>query len=240
VRPPYTTRSHNNMKKCLMCGVEKELSEFYRYKDGKYYNKCKECKKVSQKGKIKKRNFGERECDVCGQKIIARIEKITKGLPHTCSKECRKIRGIKFTKERAKRKYSNKEFVKDINGYILIFNRDHPRCNKSGYVMEHRLVVEEQIGRYLTSEEVVHHINKNVSDNRAENLMLFKNNGEHISYHRKYLKVIKKSTNNRNSNKNSNRNIEIINKYKNNITAINLSKEYGVTIGRIYQILNSN
>ncbi len=55
---------------------------------------------------------------------------------------------------------------------------------KGRYVMEHRLVVEKAIGRYLTKDEVVHHKNGKKLDNRLENLEV-KTRGEHAKYHRK-------------------------------------------------------
>ena len=61
---------------------------------------------------------------------------------------------------------------------------DHPYASKDGYVMEHILIMENYIGRYITREEVVHHINKIRDDNRIENLklMTFK---EHAGMHSK-------------------------------------------------------
>lgn len=70
----------------------------------------------------------------------------------------------------------------DEDGYVLIYKSSHPYCDSKGYVREHRLVMEDHIGRYLTVEEVVHHINKNKEDNRIENLMLFVNHSEHVIY----------------------------------------------------------
>ena len=53
-------------------------------------------------------------------------------------------------------------------GYMMILDRLHPR-NHGGYIAEHVLVAEKKIGRYLTSEECVHHINGEKLDNRPEN-----------------------------------------------------------------------
>lgn len=58
-----------------------------------------------------------------------------------------------------------------VKGYIFLLKPDHPFASQ-GYVAEHRLVMEEYLGRYLRKEEIVHHINKIIDDNRIENLEL--------------------------------------------------------------------
>lgn len=70
----------------------------------------------------------------------------------------------------------------NYQGYILIRNPEHPN-QSSGYVKEHNLIIEKQIGRFLKSEEVVHHINRIRDDNRIENLLLFKNHSKHMQFH---------------------------------------------------------
>lgn len=69
------------------------------------------------------------------------------------------------------------------SGYIMCLKPNHPNSSKEGYVFEHRLVMEEFLGRYLKPEEIIHHKNEIRDDNRIENLMLFSNIAEHLKYH---------------------------------------------------------
>ena len=71
-------------------------------------------------------------------------------------------------------------------GYIYRWKPEHPFADNQGYVREHRLVMEEYIGRYLTKEEVVHHKNGVKTDNKIENLFLFISNSEHLRSEWKY------------------------------------------------------
>lgn len=51
-------------------------------------------------------------------------------------------------------------------------------------IQEHRLVAEKKIGRKLSKNEVVHHINENKQDNRPENLRVMQKE-EHLRHHYK-------------------------------------------------------
>jgi len=68
--------------------------------------------------------------------------------------------------------------------YILIFSPDHPYRTHNNYVLEHRLVVEKMIGRFLKKSERVHHLNGIKKDNRPQNLMAFKDEATHQFFHK--------------------------------------------------------
>lgn len=71
---------------------------------------------------------------------------------------------------------------KHSSGYIEVLTPNHPFCMRGGYIFEHRYVMEQHLGRYLTTDEVVHHKNGNKSDNRIENLELM-TKSKHMQHH---------------------------------------------------------
>jgi len=61
---------------------------------------------------------------------------------------------------------------------------EHPKATKFGYVLEHRVILENYLGRLLDDDEVGHHLNGNKKDNRLENLDICLEN-LHKRYHSK-------------------------------------------------------
>lgn len=85
-------------------------------------------------------------------------------------------------KKRYKRK--NKEWIR--NGITKrLFNEYVWVRIDTRWIAEHRLVVEDKIGRLLNSDEVVHHLDENKKNNSINNLMLFPNQKAHQRFHLK-------------------------------------------------------
>jgi hypothetical protein len=70
-----------------------------------------------------------------------------------------------------------------VAGYVRRKVSEHPRSDKRGYVAEHRLVMEDFLGRFLEHDEVVHHKNHIRDDNRIENLEVFSDQNRHAACH---------------------------------------------------------
>lgn len=116
-----------------------------------------------------------------------------------CNCECKTVIAIRNERRKLARYvkgHNVKDFVKhgpehpswkggkshNVDGYVLIWHPNHPRNLCGNYIFEHVLIMEEYLGRYLTEDEIVHHINEKKDDNRLENLALLSEH-EHKSYH---------------------------------------------------------
>ena len=67
--------------------------------------------------------------------------------------------------------------------YIYIYAPNHPNATMAGRVVQHRLFMEEVLGRYLTMDEQIHHINEDTHDNSIDNLLLLKSSSIHSKLH---------------------------------------------------------
>lgn len=78
-------------------------------------------------------------------------------------------------------------------GYWHIKKSGHPFAHKNGYILQSHLVAEKCLGRYLTSEEIIHHINEIKDDDNPENLYLFATTNAHTKFHFSKIKPELKS-----------------------------------------------
>jgi len=109
-------------------------------------------------------------CPVCDQGFNP---KCGKQRQICCSKTCARILNWRTRKP--------KERIPQSNGYIWHYVENHPhavRLHKKmrphgGYILEHRFIMEQILGRILESDERVHHKNGIRNDNRPENLELW-------------------------------------------------------------------
>jgi hypothetical protein len=128
-------------------------------------------------------------CEACGNNF-----KPPRQETRFCSNRCRGIgtRGEKSHKWKggptARRSYVNVRVEPDDPiGWAM-------RYDATDYVPEHRLVMARHLGRPLTRDEVVHHVNGLRYDNRLENLELWRtghpmgqNVADHVAWAREIL-----------------------------------------------------
>lgn len=87
--------------------------------------------------------------------------------------------------EQVLRYRDGRKTIRHRQGYVYELCPMHPRADLHGRVLQHRLVMERHLGRFLEPQEVVHHRNHQKGDNRLENLELSPSNEEHLKLHSK-------------------------------------------------------
>jgi hypothetical protein len=64
--------------------------------------------------------------------------------------------------------------------------KDYVRVYSKGKIVkEHTKIVEEILGKPLPKEAVIHHIDNNPRNNKTNNLIIFQNQKEHLSFHQR-------------------------------------------------------
>ncbi len=144
---------------CSVCGTE-----FYRQPayiaQGRHL--CsRACNKAWQA-----RNQTMNTCAYCGKEFPVRPSET---FIRTCSRRCFGLAKIKRPLDRM---HNGKPAKLDDDGYVYLWEPNHPNKAFKGWVAEHRLVVEARLGRYLLSDEQVDHIDQDKSNNDPSNLQV--------------------------------------------------------------------
>lgn len=108
----------------------------------------------------------EVECPTCGKTITTYIDKKGKQAQTYCSRQC--IADSKIV-DNVGREVNGRPVTRHVSGYLMV---SVPGRTGKHRMMEHRYVMEQHLGRELTADEQVHHINHIKTDNRIENLAL--------------------------------------------------------------------
>lgn len=136
--------------------IHSDNPKFYKDENGQWWAKSTN---------NRTRKLVIRVCKYCEQKYLVRAKSAT----IYCSRKCFGLdeRGENNPNWIAGRKIT-------AEGYILVKHHTHPNRSKhNNDVLEHRLVMEQILGRYLEPYENVHHRNGIRTDNRPENLELW-------------------------------------------------------------------
>lgn len=125
-----------------------------------------------------------RICDTCGDEKLVSYWNLLKKEKHecySCSNKKTNLGKTPYNKGRRQEPKNIGNTYEHSDNYTMVWvGKTNVPC---GYMPLHRLLVADDIGRQLTKDEKVHHINGVKSDNNLDNLLLCKNMSEHRLVH---------------------------------------------------------
>ena len=167
-----------NLKKTKIC-----LHCSGKFKDNGHKNKCCSLKCASRNRYKDKKPREPRYhiiCGGCNNEFLSFYKR-----RKYCSNKCAGI-----SRKGNLSSFKNGETICKRSGYISKFIRGN-KNEKGKYIREHRYKIEQDIGRKLESNEIVHHIDFNTQNNDLSNLYLCASRSEHLTIHKEleYLAV---------------------------------------------------
>lgn len=154
--------------KCDVCNID--FQRPYKRANVKY------CSRSCQHIALTK-NPSPRKC-ACGCGTIIKRKRFPKNFPKSY------VAGHQF-KGKLNTNWNNGQYI-TAYGYVFLQKPEHPNSDKRGYVREHVFIMSKHLGRPLTKNELVHHINGIRNDNRIDNLIIMTRQ-QHASHHHKGL-----------------------------------------------------
>jgi len=158
-------------KECKNCGgvFTAPRSSTVKHGDGRRLYCSKKCYTEGS------HSFEEKPCVVCGTLFYPRSHKhdLTQ---KTCSIKCK---SEFFSGVNSNNFQGGEHIVKTSNHKMVLIGKRKGYVGK--YTAEHRLIIAKYLGRMLTRNEVVIHINNQGLDNRLSNLFLCESMSEYSS-----------------------------------------------------------
>ncbi len=76
------------------------------------------------------------------------------------------------------------------HGYMTIYQPEHHRASSIKRTYEHILLLEKYIGRSITKEERIHHIDFVRNNNKLDNLFLCESDSKHKAIQQQYNEIV--------------------------------------------------